>query len=270
MVILLIRQAVILVGAALAAYTDARTGLILDKITYPMIALGIVLNLLEFELMLFAIPIAVFIIGFALYWFGKLGGGDVKLFTGIAMLLPLFGGKVFVVHVLLVAVLASIVFYSVYYVARYWRKGIALGENREGILKAAVLGAIMAVYFYYVFEAQLLAAEAIAVFSIATAFALLFLALEKGIKKNFFLKEIGLGKLEEDEVIAEEFLDSGLKKKLAMKGKGIIGKKEIQKLKELGVKVVPVYQNMPPFGPFVLLGVAVVLLKPELLGFLII
>ena len=270
MVILLIRQAAILIGAALAAYTDARTGLILDKITYPMIALGLILNLLEFELTLFAVPVAVFAVGFALYWFGKVGGGDVKLFTGIAMLLPFFGGKVFVVHVLLVAVLASIVFYSVYYTARYWRKGIDLNENKDGVLKAAVLGVVMAAYFYYVFAAQLLPVETITVFVVATCFALLFLALEKGIKKNFFLKDIELGKLDEDEVIAEEFLEPELKKKLAMKGKGIIGKKEIQKLKELGVKVVPVYQNMPPFGPFILLGVAVVLLKPELLGFLII
>jgi len=265
-----IRAAALLIGTALGAYTDARTGLILDKITYPMIALGILLNLAEWNLEAFAVPAAVFAIGFALYWLGKIGGGDVKLFTGIALLLPLYNGRVFIVHALLGAALLSMVFYSVYFVARYWRKGIRLQENREGITRALVLGAIIAAYMYYMTAMGFLTGTVPVMLAVVMGFALLFLALEKGIKKNFFLKEIALEKLEEDEVVATEFLEHGLKEKLGLGFKGIIGNREVEKLRELGVKSIPVYRSMPPFGPFIFLGVAAALFFPELFGFLIV
>lgn len=263
-------MAALLVGGAAAAYTDARTGLILDKITYPMIALGIVLNLIEFDLSLFYVAIAVFAISYVLYWLGKIGGGDVKLFAGIALLLPYFNGNVFIVHALLAAAILSIIFYSVYYVAKYWRKGISLQENRQGILSALVLGIITAAYFYYMISMQFMAVQIAALLYVVIAFALFFLALEKGIKRNFFLKEVKLGKLEEDEVIATDFLDKGVKEKLKLHWKGVFGKKEIDALRKIGVKMVPVYRDMPPFAPFVFLGLAIVLWAPELFGFLII
>ena len=45
--LLLLRQAIVLIGTLAGGYTDAKTGLILDRITYPMIALGILLSLVE-------------------------------------------------------------------------------------------------------------------------------------------------------------------------------------------------------------------------------
>jgi hypothetical protein len=268
--LLIARQAVLLAGTALAAYTDARTGLIPDKITYPMMAIGIIFNAVEFNANLFVVPAAVFAIGFALYWLGKIGGGDVKLFTGIALLLPFLNQRVFIASALLAAALLSIVFYSVYYIGRYWRKGIDWKENKQCIARAVILGAITLAYFQYLVAVGLLGVEAAAVLYATVFFALVFLALERGIKRNFFLKRIALDKLEDDEVVASEFLEGSAKQKLGLLGKGIIGKKEIEKLKEAGVKTVPVYRDMPPFAPFVFLGVIIVLWKPELFGFLVI
>ena len=128
--LLLLRQAILLAGCGTAAFTDARTGLILDRITYPMIALGILLNLWEWELAGLALGAGVFAIGYAVYYMGKLGGGDVKLFTGIAFLLPFFDGKVFLLNALFAASILAVVFYSAYYVSRYARKGIDWNEKK--------------------------------------------------------------------------------------------------------------------------------------------
>ena len=266
----LLRVAAVLLGTAIAAYTDAKTGLIPDKATYGMIALGVVFNLIEFDPNLFIVPVVVFAVGFALYWLGKIGGGDVKLFTGIAMLVPFLEGNVFVVHVLLAAALLSIVFYSTYYTVRYFRKGISFEENKQGIFKAGLLLVMMTAYLYYVYTAGFMGTVPAALFYIVVLFALVFISLEKGIKKNFFLKDVSIEKLEEDEVIAEEFLKDSLKEKLALKGKGILGEKEIAKLKEAGIKIIPVYRNMPPFAPFILLGCVAILSMPELFSFLLI
>ncbi len=270
MVLLLVKEAILLAGTGLAAYTDAKTGLIPDKITYSMIAAGLIINLVEFNLTALAVPALVFAIGFVLYWLGKIGGGDVKLFTGIAMLLPYLNGRVFVMHVLLAAALLSMVFYSVYYLARYWRKGIDLNANKDGILKSGVLGTVIAAYFYFVYSVGMIEVTALLMFSVAALFALAFLAFEKGIKKNFFLKEVELKKLEEDEVVAIEFLDKEIAGKIGLGIKRIIGDKEIEKLKKIGISKVPVYRDMPPFGPFIFLGTVLILLSPELFSFLII
>tara|TARA_Y100000310_G_C20701495_1_gene830397 strand:- start:8675 stop:9484 length:810 start_codon:yes stop_codon:yes gene_type:complete len=265
-----LRIAALVIGSVISAYTDAKTGLILDKVTYPMIALGIVLNLIEFDLTLFAVVVPVFVIGYALYWFGKIGGGDVKLFTAMALLLPYYVGNIFIIHSLFAAALLSIVFYSVYYVGKYWRKGISLEKNKDSIISALVLGVFFAIYLTYLVSIGLMDNTVVVVVAVPIVFALFFFALEKGIKRNFFLKNIALDKLEEDEVIATEFLDKDIKDKFKVYLKGVLGKNEIGELQKLGVKKVPVYRNMPPFAPFILLGVLAVLLNPELFGFLII
>jgi hypothetical protein len=96
------------------------------------------------------------------------------------------------------------------------------------------------------------------------------LALEKGIRKNFFLKKINLSELEEDEVIAAEFLDEKTRKALELKTKGILGEKEKNKLEKAGIKEILVYRNLPPFAPFVFIAIIIILALPEITGLLFI
>ena len=85
----------------------------------------------------------------------------------------------------------------------------------------------------------------------------------KGIRRNFFLKSIPLKELDEDELIAWEFLSEDLRKALDLKVKRIIGETEKEKLKGLGVKEVLVYRDLPRFGPFIFIGVVLALLLPD-------
>ena len=253
--ILLLRQAVILIGSFLGAYTDYKTGFIFDKITYPMISIGVLLNLFELGkefslenfLELFGVGIAVFALGYLIYWLGKLGGGDVKLFTGIGLLIPfgegIFPLNIFVLNALIWAGISSMIFYGTYYVLKYARKGIDLKENSDGIKKAVGLGILIVFYFFLVYSAGL--EKLIFILLIPLGIALIFIGLEKGIKKEFFLKKISLNQIEEDEVIAVEFTEKKVLDKLKLGLKGLIGKKEKQELEKQGIKELFVYRNLP-------------------------
>jgi Flp pilus assembly protein protease CpaA len=273
--ILLLREAVILIGCLLAAYTDFKTGFIYDKITYPMIAIGLLLNLFEFSqeisfgnfMNLFSVGILIFVLGYGMYWLGKIGGGDVKIFAAIGLLLPFESGifplNIFVLNALIWAGISSLIFYGVYYVVKYARKGIELKENREGIQKAAGLGILILVYFYFIYSFGL--GKMILILLIPLSIALVFIGLEKGIKKEFFLKKISLDEMEEDEVIAVEFTSKETLEKINLGFKGVLGEKEKKELKEKGIKELFVFRGLPKFGPFIFVGVLINLVFPQLL-----
>lgn len=265
--LLIAREAILLIAVAVSSYTDLKTGLIYDKITLPLIGIGIVLNLVEYVLygyLPFLVAGLVFVLGYIAYYFGKIGGGDVKLFTGIALVLPFAGEAIAILPIIFYSAIAGAVFLSIFYLVKYARIGINLQENIQGIKNSLFLGAVVAIYFWFVYSNDLLKIQWIYAMAVPISFALLFLALEKGIRKNFFLKKVKLKELEEDELIALEFLDEKLKKKLELKGKALIGKKEKEKLKELGVKEILVYRNLPKFAPFILIGTIAVIAFPEL------
>jgi len=266
MELLLLREAIVLAGSAAAAYTDARTGLILDRITYAMIAAGILLNVFQAQWLFMAAGIIVFASGYLLYYMGKIGGGDVKLFAGIAFVLPFLEGNFFLVNALFAACVLAGFFYSVFFVAKYARKGIDWKLNRKSILRAAIFGIAIGAGLGAISSMGVVSAQGTIMLALPLGFALLFLAFEPGIRKSFFLKKIPVKKLEEDEVVAIDFLDEKAKKALGLVAKGVLGKKEIERLEKAGIKEILVYRNMPAFGPFIFLGCIAAMAFPNLMA----
>ena len=84
----------VLLISAFSAYSDIKEGLIWDEITLPAILLGIFLNLFPLQPLYLALGILTFAFGYFLYYFGKLGGGDVKLLTAVALLLPFYKSNI--------------------------------------------------------------------------------------------------------------------------------------------------------------------------------
>ncbi|MBI4214525.1 prepilin peptidase, partial [archaeon] len=84
--------ALALAGVAYSAFTDLKTGYVEDWLSHAMIVSGIVLALFTLPagdmLWTLALSAVVFVAGLAAYSFGQMGGGDVKLFTAIALLIP--------------------------------------------------------------------------------------------------------------------------------------------------------------------------------------
>jgi len=267
--LLLLRGAAVLIASAIAAYTDYKTGLIPDKITYSLIALGAVLLVFDFNFQAVLIAGAVFAIGYVFYYAGKFGGGDVKLFTGIALILPVLGGQVFVITILFAASAFAAVWMGAYYAIKYFRAGINFRENRTRIILAGAVGIVVSALLALSVSAGRISLFAAVAMGVPLLFALLFVALERGVRRVCFLKRVKLGALDEDDIIAIEFLDKGQAGKLGKMFraglKGIIDEKAKRGLEKLGIKEVPVYRNLPRFGPFILVGVVIALIMPDLL-----
>jgi archaeal preflagellin peptidase FlaK len=87
-----------LVACIYASYTDFKEGIIQNKLTFPLIAIGIILNgvyvFTTFNLLLFVecviVTALIFILGYVFWKMGAWAGGDVKLFTGLAALIPFY------------------------------------------------------------------------------------------------------------------------------------------------------------------------------------
>jgi Flp pilus assembly protein protease CpaA len=265
--LLLLREIIVVCAVAAAAYTDYKTGLIYDWITYPLIAIGLLLNLFEFSIAAYLLAGIIFVAGYALYYTGKIGGGDVKLFTGISIVLPFLNNRIFIFDVIVAAAVVAVIFLSAYYVLKYARIGIKFKENKKGIVRSGILGIGILVYFAFLLQTGIAAVQTIVLFGITMLFALVFLALENGIRKNFFLERVNVEELEEDELIAADELDATTKQKIGIGVKGIADDEVLSKIKESGITMVPVYRNLPKFAPFVLVGcVTVVVFGNALAG----
>jgi len=255
----------VLVVSALGAFTDWKKGEIYHWITFPLIIIGVGMNVYEAQYIAFGLAGIVFAIGYILYKTGKLGGGDVMLFTGIALTVPFFGGHPFILNVLVIAAATSVVFLSVYYVSRYIRKGIDWEYNKKNLSRAGILGIILLLYFILLSQIQGVGIIRMLPIIIPLVFGIVYVAFEAGIKKEFFTKKIKVSELEEDEIISEENLDPKIYSLLNLKFIKVIGEKEKEILKENNVKEIWVYRNLPKFGPFIFLGVVISLLYPDVL-----
>src|SRR3989344_957815 len=260
--LLLLREAAVLVAAGAGAYTDYKTGFINDSITIPLIVFGIAANLFELEWNGILLGIGVFALGYVLYYTGKIGGGDVKLYSGIALALPFFGSGVFVVSAALLAAISAVVFFGAYFALKYYRKGIDWKYNADGLRRAAMLLALLLVYFTVILKTGIVSQNYVLVLGIPMLFGLLFVALEKGIRKEFFVKKIKISEMEEDEIVAVDFMDEKEKQQIGTKMKWVFGEKEKKELMDKGVRELVVYRNLPRFGPFIFIGVALALLVP--------
>jgi hypothetical protein len=263
----IIQEAVLLIGSILGGATDAKTGYIYDWITIPMMILGIILSLLQSQWNNLILGTTIFGLLYLTYKYGKIGGGDVKLFTAIALLNPT-NNIYFLFTGLIVACGSAMVFYSTYFALKYFKTGFNFKENKKGIIKALIFGAILIVYFIILAKTNLLSLTTAILFTVVCFFGLIFIALQEGVKKNFFEKKIKLSEIEDDEVLCEE--RNSKKVMNLLKGKKLVGEKEKKILAINKVKEIIVLRGLPPFGPFIAIGVIIATINPEIIMLLFI
>lgn len=83
---MILEQIIILASGTISAYTDHKTGEIPNQLTLPLIGLGIVLSVLNQTWSYFAIGLLVFFLATMAYQKNVMGGGDIKLLTGMALI----------------------------------------------------------------------------------------------------------------------------------------------------------------------------------------
>ncbi|BDZ68446.1 A24 family peptidase C-terminal domain-containing protein [Methanobacterium ferruginis] len=94
----LITTIIAILACLYASYSDLKQGIIPNKLTFPLIGLGILLNGiyafmigdLWFIIICVVVTGVIFALGYLFWKMGAWAGGDVKLFTALAALLPFY------------------------------------------------------------------------------------------------------------------------------------------------------------------------------------
>lgn len=94
----LIATIIAVIASLYASYSDLTRGIIPNKLTFPLIALGLLLNIVyavligNFIVIISAaiVTAVIFALGYLFWWMGAWAGGDVKLFTALAALLAVY------------------------------------------------------------------------------------------------------------------------------------------------------------------------------------
>ncbi len=256
----IIQQVILLIGTLLGGITDAKTGYIYDWITIPMIIIGIITSIIQLQLFNIFSGIIIFVLLLVFYKLGKIGGGDVKMFTGIALLNP-FNKIDFLITLFFFAAISSMIFYSTYYSLKYFKKGVKFEREKKGIFNATIISLIIIFYFTIMLNLRIIQPFFIMIIALPLGLGIIYFSLQKGIKEEFFEEKIRVNKLEDDEVLGEQ---NNEKIKKLLKWKMLLGKKEIELLKKHKIKSVFVLRNLPKFGPFIFIGTIIAILVPEL------
>ncbi len=261
----LIGQIILILGTLAGGITDAKTGYIYDWITIPLILIGLILSIIQQQWFNVTSGITIFLLLFIMYKLGKIGGGDVKLFSAIALLNP-FNQINFLISVFLVAAISSMLFYSVFYSLKYIRKnGFKKIEKKDLIMGVASI-IFLIIYFSFLILNNLVSELFIIFLGTPLLCASIFLIFQKGINKSFFEQKLKLNQLDEDEIIS---LNNSKKILTLLNNKQLIEKKEIELLKRNKIKEIIVMRNLPKFGPFIFIGTLIGIYIPNLIFILI-
>jgi len=269
---------VALVGTSVAAYTDFKTTYIPDKLNYAMIAIGLAYVWLSFPmsdaLWHTAIAALVFLIGLALYLFGQLGGGDVKLFAALALLMPIYPAALSainpvgaivapyppVVSIFFAAAVISMVFVPVNYLNKLYHDRKKLKNLRKKITRGAMYS-VATLPIFYIWSVFSPRALIVALPIILGAFSLAF---KEDILERYVSMKKKVKDLNEDDVLALELMDDKVVKKLGVGMRKTFFDKELKAIKARAKKhkisTVMVAEHLPTFGPFILAGLMLTLL----------
>ena len=138
-----------------------------------------------------------------------------------------------------------------------WKK-----ENQNRLVPTVLYVGVLILYAVLATTSQLLGPLQLAIVLVPMALGVVYYALENGIRKHFFLQQVPIAKLEEDEIIAFDELPKNIQEKWKMGVKRVMEKTDQKALEEMGIKIVPVYRNLPRFGPFLFVGLLVSLVIP--------
>lgn len=272
----IINLAILLVGTSIAAYTDYKSGIVPDKLSHFMIISGVILAPIVYNDLLFVYGVAavVFGLGFAMYSFGQLGGGDVKLFTAIALLVP-FYPEIMQPVVRAIGISPALPVYpfigSVFILAGLIgpmfvipiRTHFRLIKNknkipdfskkvRKGFLLVFVLIPLLILWFSL--------APAFIVIFIPMGITISLLPFKEDMIRLFYSEKKLITELNDDDVLALEEIDEEMKEDLGLWRKTFTPP-ELEKIKkkaeEKNYEEIKVCENLPIFVPYILLAILI-------------
>ena len=259
----LIRLIIAFAGVAIAAYFDLFNNKnIPDYFLYGFLAVAFVVNAIFYQedLFIFSILVAVFIsaIGYVFYRLGQIGGADLFVLASVMLLLPITPSFV-TMPITMPFIFPVLIFGGVLFAAYTMINfGIKLLKKQENHPKWLFLLLIIPyLVFSYVYVSSMLFSPLYLLILTVLFIAIIFFMVFRDDLMGLLAEKMQVNQLEEEDVLALELMDKEVVKKYDLKR--LATKKEIERMQELGVEEVMVYTQMPPFIPFILVGMALAL-----------
>ncbi|MBI4360166.1 prepilin peptidase [Candidatus Micrarchaeota archaeon] len=269
-----VRVVVSVLVTAILAWEDHQTSFMNEKLLYAFAGAGLFWNLLflDFNAFVFAFAVAAVIgvVGFVSYKTGQFGGGDVLLLLGLALWLPVSPLVAvptpwpFVVSVFLVASFLATLGSGVWYAHALFKQGLFPGKKRAWWW----LGVAALLLFGFLLPSSL----TVKVLFVTVGFpAMFYLMYRSDVLSHAVIQEVSFKRLLDEDVLALEKLPQadvekfGLERVLTASAKNKLEKfMDARKRKK-----VPVYKNLPRFGPYLLAGLLVSLVVGDVAWFLL-
>lgn len=259
----LIRVLIAFIGTCAVAYYDVfNRKNVPDWLLYAFLAVAFIVNLVFYEqdLFLFSIAAAVFFsaIGYVFYRVGQLGGADVLVIASIMLLMPVhpsFIGMPFNMPFIFSVVIFSGVLFALY-VMLYFGLKLTEAEAKPKLIYALML--IPYLLFAYIYVNSFLFSPVYFAFITILLFATIFFMMFRDSLNGILAEEMPLSQVEPEDVLALEIMNKDMIERYKLPR--LVTKAELERLKKTRITDLWVYTKLPPFVPFLLLGMILSLL----------
>lgn len=233
-----------------------------NNLLYAFLGIAILTNVIFYDPLVVAyaggLAAIVFLLGFILYKMGQIGGADLFVICSIILLLPIHPSSLetlFNYPLIFSTLLYSGVVFSIFSIFYFGSKIFKSNDAKPNLLYLLLL--LPYIGFAYIFmSAPFFSPVYLLIASIFLLSAIFFLVYREAIIAST-MEKINLSAITDEDVLAKEKMKPLMQK---LKIGPVIGEKELAILKKAKVKEVWIYAHLPPFLPFLFLGLIASLL----------
>ncbi|MGB9634972.1 MAG: A24 family peptidase [Candidatus Micrarchaeia archaeon] len=243
-----------LVFLAVASYYDIfNRRVIPDWVSYSFIVVALIFSIIYYgtDFARIGIALLVFVVGYLIYRMGYLGGADVFFLSGIMLTLPL---SISGMPTILIVLLASTIIMAIYLEVSFLSKNRVIKPRIEDIATSVIwiIGYAIVSYMLYSLDMPLLALVAVVVGICSALFALIKRDLTKSL-----ITWVKPDEIIEEDILATDEMDKKIVERYNLER--LLTKEMIARIKRARIRIVPIYGKLPPYIPFLMLGVIVAL-----------
>ena len=274
-----VRAAIAIAFTAVATYYDlANNKNVPSILLYAFVAIGVLFNLVTLTgepVYAFAIPLAVFAMGFLFYRSGLFGSADAYTFTAISLLIPYADKQAYSLgtpYPFILSVITATTFlfgiamlakFIPYIVNRIKKGGLKLSNERK--LSTALMAIALVLLVYTISRIPFLAGGQLVLMAFVIVMVLFFTIFRDEVMGSF-VGEIAISKVENEDVLTIEKMDPETVKKFKLQP--YVDETMMKRLKDSGLATVPVYTKLPAFEPYILIGLVISLFAGDVFFFL--
>lgn len=252
-----IRVIIAFLGVLIATYYDLfNKKNVPDLFLYAFLVVAFLINLVLYQesLFWFSLAITFFMsaIGYLFYRVGQLGGADVFIIASIILLLPIhpsFSEMSFNIPFIFSVIIFSGVIFALYMMVHFGFKLLKTDAKPNYLY---LLMFIPYGLFAYVYVGSFLFSPIYFAFITISMFAIIIMMVFKESINKLLAEELPLSQLEQEDVLALELMNKDMIERYKLTR--LVTKNELERLKKTKLTELWVYTKLPPFIPFILIG----------------